>query len=106
MARGNRRERVVIDDEDRKRFEVALEEVVGKMGWTLHAWVLMGNHYHLVFKTPEPNLVKGMTWFQRARLQNVSTLVTSSGGISFPVVTRRFWWRKMITSVYSCIMCI
>ena len=34
------------------------------MGWTLYAWVLMGNHYHLVFKTPEPNLVKGMTWFQ------------------------------------------
>ena len=51
MARGNRRERIVIDDEDRKRFEVALEEVVGKMGWTLYAWVLMGNHYHLVFKT-------------------------------------------------------
>ena len=34
------------------------------MGWRLYAWVLMGNHYHLVFKTPEPNLVKGMTWFQ------------------------------------------
>ena len=64
MARGNRRERIVIDDEDRRRFESALEEVVEKMGWTLYAWVLMGNHYHLVFKTPEPNLVKGMTWFQ------------------------------------------
>ena len=64
MARGNRRERIVIDDEDRRDFESALEEVVGKMAWTLYAWVLMGNHYHLVFKTPEPNLVKGMTWFQ------------------------------------------
>lgn len=64
MARGNRRDRIVIDDEDRERFEMSLEEVVGKMGWQLYAWVLMGNHYHLVFKTPEPNLVKGMTWFQ------------------------------------------
>ena len=64
MARGNRRERIVIDDEDRERFEAALEEVVGKMGWVLYAYVLMGNHYHLVFKTPEPNLVMGMTWFQ------------------------------------------
>ena len=41
MARGNRRERIVIDDEDRRSFESALEEVVGKMGWTLYAWVLM-----------------------------------------------------------------
>ena len=24
----------------------------------------MSNHYHLVFKTPEPNLVAGMKWFQ------------------------------------------
>ena len=64
MARGNRREKIVRDDEDRIRFEATLEEVVGKMGWILYAYVLMGNHYHLVFKTPEPNLVKGMTWFQ------------------------------------------
>jgi putative transposase len=43
---------------------VALGEVVERMGWILYAYVLMGNHYHLVFKTPEANLVKGMTWFQ------------------------------------------
>lgn len=61
MARGNRLERIVRDEEDRERFELSLEEVVGKMGWQLYAWVLMGNHYHLVFKTPEANLVKGMT---------------------------------------------
>ena len=30
----------------------------------LYAWVLMGNQYHLLFKTPEPNLVHGMSWFQ------------------------------------------
>lgn len=30
------------------------------------AWVLMNNHYHAVFRTPEPNLVAGMQWFQNA----------------------------------------
>jgi hypothetical protein len=25
---------------------------------------LMSNHYHLVLKTPEPNLVMGMKWLQ------------------------------------------
>ena len=30
----------------------------------MHAWVLMGNHYHLLIETPEPNLVAGMKWLQ------------------------------------------
>jgi putative transposase len=64
MARGNRRELIVRDDEDRERFEKTLGEVIGQTGWILYAYVLMGNHYHLVFKTPQANLVQGMTWFQ------------------------------------------
>ncbi|MGJ8642373.1 MAG: transposase [Luteolibacter sp.] len=57
MARGNRLEAIVRDDADRREFELALEELVGQTGWLLYAYVLMGNHYHLVFKTPDPNLV-------------------------------------------------
>ena len=64
LARGDRREDIVVDDKDRDRFEETLEEVVGKSGWVLFAWVLMSNHYHFVFKTPEANLVDGMSWFQ------------------------------------------
>ncbi len=30
----------------------------------MHAYVLMGNHYHLLLETPEPNLVVGMKWLQ------------------------------------------
>jgi REP element-mobilizing transposase RayT len=33
-------------------------------GWYLHAWCLLGNHYHLLLETPEPNLVAGMKWLQ------------------------------------------
>jgi REP element-mobilizing transposase RayT len=64
MARGDRREEIVVDDHDRDGFEETLKEAVEKSGWIVFAWVLMSNHYHLVFKTPEPNLVKGMTWLQ------------------------------------------
>ncbi len=64
MARGNRRGDIVLDDEDRKRFVETLEEVVESSGWVLYAWVLMSNHYHFLFQTPEPNLVQGMSWFQ------------------------------------------
>ena len=64
MARGNRREDIVYDDADRERFVETLAEVVEKSGWVLYAWVLMDNHYHFLFKTPEANLVQGMRWFQ------------------------------------------
>ena len=35
------------------------------MGWRVHAWCLMGNHYHLCLQTPDANLVEGMKWLQR-----------------------------------------
>ena len=37
-----------------------LEQVCGSHGWRVHAWVLMGNHFHLLLETPEANLSSGM----------------------------------------------
>ncbi|MCX6970267.1 MAG: hypothetical protein NTV93_08955 [Verrucomicrobia bacterium] len=28
----------------------------------VHSYVLMGNHYHMLLETPEPNLSTGMQW--------------------------------------------
>ena len=39
-------------------------EACAMTGWRVHAWVLMGNHYHLFIETPEANLVAGMSWLQ------------------------------------------
>lgn len=64
MARGNRRERIFRDEEDRRFFIRALGEVCERTGFRVHAWVLMSNHYHLMVETPEANLVAGMTWLQ------------------------------------------
>jgi putative transposase len=33
-----------------------------RFGGKAHAWVLMGNHFHLLLETPEPNMVAGMKW--------------------------------------------
>jgi len=62
MSRGDRRERIFEDDEDRKGFLRVLEETCGRCGWQVVSWVLMGNHFHLQIHTPEPNLVTGMKW--------------------------------------------
>jgi REP element-mobilizing transposase RayT len=64
MARGNRREDIFHDDDDRRFFLHTLSQACEMTGWRVHAWVLMGNHYHLFLQTPEPNLVAGMSWLQ------------------------------------------
>jgi REP element-mobilizing transposase RayT len=64
MARGNRREAIFADEDDRRFFLKTLGEACAMTGWRGHAWVLMSNHYHLLIETPEPNLVAGMQWLQ------------------------------------------
>ncbi len=64
MARGNQRKAIFKDDDDRRFFLACLSECCERTGWRVHAWVLMGNHYHLFIETPEANLVVGMKWLQ------------------------------------------
>ena len=59
-SRGDRREPIFEDDEDRRAFFNVLAEVVDKFNWLCHAYCLMTNHYHLVVETPDGNLSKGM----------------------------------------------
>ena len=63
MSRGDRREDIFLDEEDRRRFLRTLGEVCERAGWQVHAYCLMGNHFHLVVETPQPTLVAGMKWF-------------------------------------------
>lgn len=61
VARGE----FVFDDHDEaSEFIERLRSVRDLDGWTIFAWCLMGNHYHLVLKTTEIDL-----WRSMARLQ-------------------------------------
>jgi REP-associated tyrosine transposase len=59
-ARGVRKLPIVQDDDDRSIFLTHLAEIVALFGWELTAFCLMTNHYHLVLRTPEPNIATGM----------------------------------------------
>jgi len=59
-SRGNEKRDVFRDDEDRLGFLDVLGRTVELFGWRLHAYVLMGNHYHLLVETPAPTLSRGM----------------------------------------------
>ena len=52
MNRGDRREDIFKDDQDRERFLSTLAQTCRKTEWQVHAWCLMGNHFHLVVETP------------------------------------------------------
>lgn len=56
----------------RKSRGVTLGEAVERCGWWVHAWALMGTHYHLLLETPEANLVRGMKWFQGTFTQRLN----------------------------------
>ncbi|MGD9420644.1 MAG: transposase [Verrucomicrobiota bacterium JB025] len=62
MARGDGGKTIFDDDKDRYSWLDLMERAGERFGWRAHAWVLMGNHFHLLLETPEPNLVAGMKW--------------------------------------------
>jgi len=59
-SRGNARQRIFKDDQDRLLFLDILKQVVDRYQWQCHAYCLMGNHYHLVVETVRGNLAIGM----------------------------------------------
>jgi putative transposase len=59
-SRGNTRQTIFDDEDDRERFLGILGAVVKNHRWLCHAYCLMGNHYHLLIETPEGNLSRGM----------------------------------------------
>lgn len=59
-ARGNNRQKLFGDDDDRRRYLRILGEVVQEHWWECLAYCLMGNHVHIVVWTRQANLSRGM----------------------------------------------
>jgi REP element-mobilizing transposase RayT len=64
INRGNYRSWIFETEGSRRSFLACLRQCCEAQGWLLHAWVVMGNHFHLCIETPHPNLVEGMRWLQ------------------------------------------
>ncbi len=60
MSRGDNKQKIFLNDHDRRRFLKIYQDVVERQSWMTYAWCLMDNHFHLVIETPEPNLSEGM----------------------------------------------
>jgi len=60
MNRGAGRRRVFHDDDSRLAFLNLLDEIYRRYRVEVHAYCLMGNHYHLYLRTPLANLSRAM----------------------------------------------
>jgi putative transposase len=59
-SRGNARNDIFLNDQDRNDFLNLLANIVKRYNWLCHAYCLMDNHYHLLVETPDGNLSQGM----------------------------------------------
>jgi REP-associated tyrosine transposase len=72
-SRGDRREKIYDDDEDRLIFLDILGKVVTDYNWLCHSYCLMDNHYHLIIETLDSSLSKGNSG---DTILNYATLLT------------------------------
>jgi REP element-mobilizing transposase RayT len=63
LSRGNEKQDIVIDDGDRRLFLATVGEMAERFKIDLFVYVLMDNHYHILFRTHRANLCRSMQWF-------------------------------------------
>jgi putative transposase len=63
LSRGNERREIFFSDDDRRLFMATLGDMAERFEIDLYAYVLMENHYHLLFRTRRANLSRAMQWF-------------------------------------------
>jgi REP element-mobilizing transposase RayT len=63
LSRGNERQNIVTNDDDRNLFLNTVGEMGERFEIDIFAYVLMNNHYHLLFRTNRANLCRSMQWF-------------------------------------------
>jgi putative transposase len=93
VTRGNNKRRIYEDDRDRWFFCITVDRLAKKYGWTILAYALMDNHYHLVICVGDRGLSDGMCELNTgyARAYNAR-----HGRINH-LFGKRFWSRRIKT---------
>jgi REP element-mobilizing transposase RayT len=87
VTRGNNKRRIFHNDTDRQTFMQLLALIANRHGWTIYAYCLMRNHYHLVLRIDERGLSSGMCELNTAYAVAFNT---AHGRINH-LFGKRFW---------------
>jgi REP element-mobilizing transposase RayT len=88
INRGNYRRWIFDAASTRTAFETCRFAGCERSGWLLHAFVRMGNHYHLAVETAEGDLVAGMQWLQAIFANRFNRLRLVNGHSGMPLRAR------------------
>jgi putative transposase len=91
VARGNNKRLIYKDNRDRAFFCLTVDRVAQKYGWTVVAYCLMRNHYHLVIRVGEKGLSDGMCELNTAYAIHFNVW---HGRINH-LFGKRFWNRRL-----------
>ena len=81
MNRGAGRRSIFPDDLHRHCFLDLLGEIHARYGVEIHAWCFMGNHYHLLARTPLPNLARAMRHLDGVYTQRHNRMSKTDGAL-------------------------
>lgn len=97
IARGNGRQLIFEDDDDRLLLLQKLEEVFAQKHIVVIAWCLMGNHFHLALLDREQALSAAF----QAVLSSYARIYNRKTGHSGHLFDARFW-SEPIKATHSC----
>jgi REP element-mobilizing transposase RayT len=93
ITRGNNKRAIYVDDRDREFFCLTVNRIARKYGWTVLAYCLMENHYHLVISVGERGLSAGMCELNSGYAR---TFNANHGRVNH-LFGKRFWNRRIRT---------
>jgi putative transposase len=91
VTRGNNKRVIYEDTRDRKFFCLTVDRIAEKYGWTIIAYCLMRNHYHLIIRVGEKGLSDGMCELNSAYAIHFNVW---HGRINH-LFGKRFWNRRL-----------
>lgn len=91
VTRGNNKRLIFEVDRDRLFFCLTVDRVAKKYGWTIIAYCLMSNHYHLVIRVGEKGLAAGMCELNTAYAVHFNAM---HGRINH-LFGKRYWNRRL-----------
>jgi len=78
-ARGNRKEKIFIDDTDRLAFIALCKKAIKRYEIVLHSFCLMSNHYHLIAESQHGNISRAMQYINGCYAQYYNRLHGTCG---------------------------
>jgi REP element-mobilizing transposase RayT len=93
VTRGNNKRDIYVDERDREFFCLTVRRIATKHGWTVLAYCLMRNHYHLVISVGDRGLAAGMCELNSGYARSFNE---RHGRVNH-LFGKRYWNRRMKT---------